>query len=304
MGDNRKITDEQYRAFTEYLGDLQLHKVYSIHTARLAGFTNFGMDRVGKILGCGRYICMQPREETAGWEIVASNFCRLRMCPMCAWRRSLRLYSQMLQVADELSDFQWVLFTLTVPNVAGVELSDTLSELFRTSREMLKLPDFRGFKGWLRCAEVTYSPERRDFHPHLHFLAAVRPGYFKGKQYISQARLQELWQRWWPDVEDMDIRKVRGYKGVCEVCKYAVKPMVCPEDEEMLVEQAQACEVLWSALHGRRLLQSAGVVKDTLKRLKIDLEAEEQEGTEDAEKPLLRLTWYDSDMKYHPCRER
>lgn len=286
------------------MGDLQTHKMYSIHAAQLAGLTNFACDRVGKILGCGRYVVLQPRTETAGWEIVASNFCRLRMCPMCAWRRSLRLYSHMLQVVEALPDYQWVMLTLTVPNVAGSELPDTLTELNESSRELLKLPECRGFKGWLRCTEVTYNPERKDFHPHLHFMVAVRPGYFKGKRYLSQALLQELWQDWWPSVQDTDIRKIRGCKGVAEVCKYACKPMKATEDEEELAAQALACESLWSALHGRRLLQSAGVVKEALKQLKIDLEAEEQEGTEDAEKPLLRLTWYDSDMKYHPCRER
>jgi hypothetical protein len=306
MEDNRRITAEEFRAFEEFLGGLQMHKVYSIHAAKLAAVSDYHADRMEKILGCGRYVALQPRAETAGggWEIVASNFCRLRMCPMCAWRRSLRLYAHMLRVRDALPGYEWVLMTLTVPNVAGDALADMITRLHTASRELLKLPELRGFKGWLRCTEVTYSPERRDYHPHLHILAAVRPGYFKGKQYIKQATLQALWQRWFPDVQDTDIRKVRGYKGVCEVCKYAVKPLICPEDDDMRAEQARALDTLWSALHGRRLLQSAGVIRDALRRLKIDLEDDGTESTEDAERPLWRLTWYDDDMAYHPCKER
>lgn len=286
------------------MGDLREHKRYSIDTAKLAALSVWHSDRAPKILGCGRYVAMQPRTETSGWEVVASNFCRLRMCPMCAWRRSLRIYSHMLRVVERLAGYQWLLLTLTVPNVAGGELSGTITELYRSSREFMKLPELRGFKGWLRCTEVTYNAERDDYHPHLHFLVAVKPSYFKGKQYVKQDTLQALWQRWWPEVQSLDVRKVRDCKGVCEVAKYAVKPLEFPEGEEAQHEQAAILDTLWSALHGRRLLQSGGVVKDALHDLKIDLEAEDEVGTEDEERPLLRMTWYDADMDYKPCRER
>lgn len=30
------------------------------------------------------------------------NFCKVRLCPMCAWRRSLKIYSQMSSIMTEI----------------------------------------------------------------------------------------------------------------------------------------------------------------------------------------------------------
>lgn len=305
MQENKKITKDEYEVFRTILGDLTEHKRYAIDAAKLAAISDWSADRAPKMLACGTYVAMQPRDTGEGWEIVASNFCRLRLCPMCAWRRSLRLYGQLLRVVDALPGYEWLLVTLTVPNVVGTQLGATLSEMNKSSRELLKLPECVGWAGWLRATEVTYNSDRDDYHPHYHLLVAVKPTYFHGRNYVAVKKLRALWRRWWPTASQVDVRKVADCRrGCCEVAKYATKPLIFPADAAGQRKYAQVFDTLRRQLHGRRLICTAGVIKDTLKALQIDLESEDTAGTEDAAKEIVRLTWYDSDMMYHPCRER
>ena len=77
-------------------------------------------------------------------------FCKSRLCPMCNWRRSLKIAYQNKQVvekANERENLQWLFLTLTVRNVDAEELPETLSELS---------------KGFKRLCLLYTSPSPRD----------------------------------------------------------------------------------------------------------------------------------------------
>ena len=42
------------------------------------------------------------RNEKGKKRLHGANFCRNRLCPMCNWRRSLKMYSQVSQITDKI----------------------------------------------------------------------------------------------------------------------------------------------------------------------------------------------------------
>lgn len=213
----------------------------------------------------------------------AANFCRVRLCPICQWRRSLKLYSQMRAAMDYLAKkdcYAYLFLTLTIPNVKLDKLPDALDDmaaafnLFRQYKEIKQI-----VKGWYRGVEVTHnldrsSPSFDTFHPHIHVILAVNKSYFTSQDYLSQARITELWARaigansYTPVV---DIRKVKGdtAKAVCEATKYAAKSKdyLVFDDWDLTIETVRG---LADALHRRRLVGFGGCMLEA--RRALDLE--------------------------------
>ena len=150
---------------------------------------------------------------------------------------------------------------------------------------MVKLPQLRAWCGWLRSTEVTYSPARGDYHPHIHALVAVKPTYWKSRAYVSQEAAQRLW-----GLGIVDLRRVRDIgRGVAEVAKYAVKPL---DFERVDAERAsEVYRTLHVALHGRRLIQTGGCIQSALRALRVDLETDDTRSVTDDAAPLLALSW-------------
>lgn len=208
-----------------------------------------------------------------------ANFCRVRLCPMCTWRRSLKVYGQARQIIDTLDDYCFMFATLTIKNVKGEDLSEAIDGLFAAWNKFYrKTRIVRAWRGGMRTLEVTHNvnPASKDYdtyHPHLHVLVAVRKSYFRGRDYISQADYAEMWR----DAARLDyvpivhVEKCKSTTAaaLAECCKYAVKDTeyILPDDWDLSIDTVR---VLNSALHGRRLVSWFGVFADARKNLKLD----------------------------------
>lgn len=215
------------------------------------------------------------RKDDGTMKLHDARFCRVRLCPICQWRRSLKTFAQMSQVLDVASadGYQFIFLTLTVRNCDGSELSSELSHLLLSFNRLMKYKDvLSAVKGYYRGCEVTHNTLTDEYHPHLHVILAVRSTYFKGSVYLSQARWAELWQRalqvsYNPIV---DVRKCKGgSKAIAEACKYAVKPsdVINFDDWDMTVETLRTLD---KALENRRFIGLGGVLKDIHKQLHLD----------------------------------
>lgn len=215
------------------------------------------------------------RKEDGTMKLHDARFCRVRLCPICQWRRSLKTFAQMSQVLDVASadGYQFIFLTLTVRNCDGSGLSDELSHLLLSFNRLMKYKDVQtAVKGYYRGCEVTHNTLTDDYHPHLHVILAVRSGYFSGKTYLSQSRWSELWRRALQVDYDpiVDVRKCKGgSKAIAEACKYAVKPsdVINFDDWEMTVETLRTLD---KALENRRFIGLGGVLKDIHKQLHLD----------------------------------
>lgn len=236
--------------------------------------------RAAMLESCGNYLEFHRAIKTGERTLSRANFCKYRLCPMCSWRRSLKIFGQASQVMAEAEKqgYRFVFVTLTVANCQGPDLGSELTRLYAGTLALLRRQKYsNAVHGWMRVLEVTHNVDIYDksfdtYHPHVHMIWAVKPSYFKGGRYISQAELTDDWEKarkldYKPLV---DIRAVKKHdKGaIKEVAKYAVKP------GEILVQDRDLTDsAVWTldqALENRRMVAFGGVLKAIKADLKLD----------------------------------
>ena len=251
---------------------------------------------------CGTHPIFERHNAPEGqyMTLKSANFCRDRLCPLCQWRRSLKLGAQCRavvaeadrrKIARDRAAWRWIMLTLTQRNVDGPDLGAEIDRIHAAVRVLTKSPRWRAaVRGWLRVTEVTRnndysSPNYGTYHPHLHILIAVPRRYFRGADYIPAAEWRAMWRTYMHlDYDpDIDVRVVTA-KGqtidatdptqsmgaaVAEVTKYAAKPgsYLIASDLDATVD---AVATLATALRGRRLCAWGGVCKEAAQALHLD----------------------------------
>lgn len=236
--------------------------------------------------------------------------CRVRLCPMCAWRRSLKIFSNVSKIMDGMTTerkYGFVFLTLTVSNCEGDKLSKTIDGMMDGWKRLVERKAFRdAVKGFYRGLEVTHNVRPRSkgyntYHPHFHCILAVDTAYFSGKNYIKQ----DDWVKMWRDSMRLDydpivdVRRVKGdtAKAVAEVAKYSVKDgdYIIPQNWELTVETVG---LLDGALANRRLMAYGGKMREWHRRLNLQDEmsgnlvnVDGEEETETIDLKLLTYVW-------------
>lgn len=287
--------------------DWKNKKIRSIYIAD--SFRRIGINNVANnIKWCGSSLAFAVNSITGEKKLFSANFCKQRLCPMCQWRKSLKVFHQVSLVMDKL-EFMYpgyvpIFLTLTVKNCSGDMLSSVLYNMFNAFHKLLKRKEFKqSVKGFFRALEVTYNKFTDDFHPHFHCILIVDKSYFskKNNYYLKTAD----WVRLWRSCLGVDydpvcfVEKIRTNKGkhkaVSEVAKYTLKDTdftyLDPEDMDPVVS------TLYNSLSYRRLFSFGGVLKDISKKF---LKEDAGEGdlinvSEDSE---LRRDIYDTIVVY------
>ena len=223
---------------------------------------------------CASWLEFLPSE--GGLKLHNANFCRVRLCPICAWRRSLKTYGQVYKIVSVAQqNYSFIFMTLTIKNCDPFMLSDTLDNLSKSWDRFIKYKDVKNvIKGYYRACEVTHNVVEDTFHPHFHCLLAVNKSYFSSRDYLSQPKWRDYWKKaarleYDPQV---DVRRVKADKvdAVCaEVAKYAVKvsDVICFDDWDLTVKTV---EILDKALNKRRFIAFGGIFKEIHKQLNLD----------------------------------
>lgn len=255
----------------------RVHKVANEYLAMV--YDQVNPDKAVRLRDCATSLIFSVLDDGKK-RLKSANFCRVRLCPMCTWRRALKVYSNVVTVLDEMDgSHAFIFLTLTAKNCSGAELSGELDRLMVAwNRFVLRKPFKQAVKGWYRGLEVTHnvnplSSSYDTFHPHFHCLLAVDKGYFKSRNYLSQESWMDLWQKslqvdYKPVV---DVRRVKGSnsKAVAEAAKYAVKSsdIIIPDDWDLTVDTVRILDI---ALHNRRLVAFGGLMKEIHKRLNLE----------------------------------
>ena len=252
--------------------DWHIHKFNAVYISM--AYEEVDIRKSERMKECANYLRFTLQEDGTK-HLHDAHFCRVRLCPMCQWRRSIKCYCQMEKVIDYLAKqgYVFIFLTLTMRNCEPERLSDEITHILTAFNRLTKYKRFAdAIKGFYRGCEVTHNVESDTYHPHLHTILAVRPGYFKHKEYISHSEWQELWRKalhvgYTPSV---DIRRCRGgSKAIAEACKYAVKAsdIINVDDWDITVDTLR---VLDSALERRRFVGLGGVMRDAHKLLNLD----------------------------------
>ena len=276
----QKIENEVNDKFTLHKKDSEL---------LVDSYVRLGFDRKADLVAnCASYLEFALyQDETI--KLHRAYFCRDRLCPMCAWRRSRKIFGQVSQIMDVIEkDYEFIFLTLTVPNVPGDELSKTIDSLGKGWAKFIKYKRISKIcKGFFKALEVTYSRKRDDYHPHFHVIIAVPKKYFKGADYIKRDEWLDLWRKAMqnPDIIMVDVRRVRPKdfnssginfseiksvkKAVAEVAKYAVKSVDYLFKNS--TRQTDFCVYTFSdALKNRRLCAFGGCFQEVHEKLLLD----------------------------------
>jgi len=259
-----------------------------LNTEELAkSYERLGNKKYFRIKDCGTFLEFRRYIETKELKLNRSNFCKVRLCPMCSWRRSLKIFGQVSQVMNKALDneeYRFLFLTLTCKNVYGEDLSSQIDDLFYAFNKMTKRKIFKdSIKGWFRGLEVTHNLTDDTYHPHFHIILTVNKNYFiNPREYISH----ENWVKLWKSCLKIDynpIVNIKAFKtgnkkqvekSIAETAKYTVKDNdFIIKDEKGEVNEKMtddAVFILDKALANRRLVAFGGLLRDIQKKLNLD----------------------------------
>lgn len=233
------------------------------------------LHRSARVAECGSWL--EYYVEPGKAALHRANFCKDRLCPMCNWRRSLKIFGQVSRVMDvlEKDKYSFLFLTLTVKNCHALELPDTVQALFDGWRNLYRDKTFKkAVAGSFRSLEVTLNRKTGLYHPHFHVILAVTESYWH-RDYISQAAWADLWRSCCglDYVPVVDIRKIksdsRGLSGaVAEVAKYSVKSADYLRGD--FLAQMGFVKTFLCALSRRRLAGFTGCFASVRKQLCLD----------------------------------
>lgn len=155
-----------------------------------------------------------------------------------------------------------LMVTLTAPNCEGEQLGEEIKRYNQAWDKLIRRKQYR--EAWgdnIRKLEVTYNERENTYHPHLHVMAFVKPGYFGGSSgnYISQKKLLSDWRDVFKcqNITQVDVRKSYGTDGksIAEMSKYVAKA------SDFLYSQ-QVFDTFHSGMRGKRLTGYSGRCKD------------------------------------------
>lgn len=223
-------------------------------------------------------------------KLKTANFCRMRLCPICQWRRSLKMFGQVQTITDKILErdksTRFLFATFTVKNVDAENLETCINILnnkflYLVSKNKTFAPAKKlkqNLLGYLKAVEVTYNTKDKTYHPHLHVIFAVKSTFFKNSSnYMTKKEWIELWQKAlnvdYKPQTDIRVIKTNTGKAVAEVAKYPVKtaPILSLNDDEAV----EVLKTLTLSLNKKRFVSYGGIFKTVKQELKLaDIETD------------------------------
>lgn len=243
------------------------------------------------------------------FHLVGAQFCRVRFCPVCQWRRSLmwraRFYRAIPEYLNDHPTRRPLFLTLTVRNCAIADLRATVNEMNHAFKRMSQRKNWPG-AAWVKSLEVTRG-EDGSAHPHFHILMFVKTSYFK-QGYIKQADWRAYWQNclktsYLPVVHVQTVKAKGDHDNpqqamriaIMETLKYGVKPDDLIAEREWLYELTQQ-------LHRTRAVAVGGELRKYLREVEpedlIHDEDEESELAAGPDDPRLVFEWAREAKRY------
>jgi hypothetical protein len=226
-----------------------------------------------------------------------SQFCKNRACLVCNRIRTAQLINAYLPILKDWRNKQFL--TLTVPNVPGEQLKDTMTAMYNAYFLINK--DLRkkgiGLVG-LRKLECTYNAKMNTYHPHFHFIIQTRE--------MAENLLSKWFERF-PNANSkgQDLRPA-DTNSVKELFKYFTK-MISSEyvkTKDGKVKKVpkgiyvQALDTIFCAMSGKRIFQPFGFKKTVDEDQLPEAENISLENLESSEKTTflwLQSDWYEAD---------
>lgn len=179
----------------------------------------------------------------AGKPLILHGYCRDRMCPTCADRRSMRVFARTKEALGKAASVRFLTLTLAESTRELGEQLDHLTDSFRRLRQSKLWKT--SVKGGVATIEVTRGQRGEHWHVHMHILITG--------EYISQTTLASQWELATTDSKIVHIRACHNRdKDIGYAAKYAAKPANTTNWTE-----AELC-VFAEQVKGKRLIIAFG----------------------------------------------
>ena len=211
----------------------------------------YWLRRASRLHDCGVHLWFNVYSDENGGEMMRikhAESCRVRLCPLCTWRRSIKIQTHTRKILEQMQSekkYEYILVTFTVPSITGEELLDKISDMMGAWDRFQHYVKFKkAVKGWYRGLEVTHNLQEYKFgyvkkngkkqrvtlvddsgepilnpfydtyHPHFHCIFAVSSSYFNSRDYIKRDEWLAMWQKAMkdPTITQVDVRKVKPKK--------------------------------------------------------------------------------------------
>jgi hypothetical protein len=183
---------------------------------------------------------------------ITGKYCGNRWCAVCNRVRTAKLRQA---YAPTLAGWDCWFVTLTLPNVAGAQLHGEVRKLTKAVRliaDRIRRRDKLRFAA-VRKVEVTFNAERRDYHPHLHFVVD------------GEAAARVLVQRWLDyhpaaNAGAQDVRRADPETVMRELFKYLTKQTIQTDRATRRITSypARVLDTIYRATRGLRTIQPMG----------------------------------------------
>lgn len=139
------------------------------------GKTNTLLTKINSLSNCNKFWLIDRYDYSQIKDYKRTNLCRDKFCNNC---KKVKQATRMSKYIPELEIYKDNLFhlTLTVPNVVGKDLRETLTKMAKAFRRLIycfrdnyvSFIDFKeyGYKGAVRSLEITFNGD--SYHPHYH----------------------------------------------------------------------------------------------------------------------------------------
>lgn len=262
-----------------------------------------GNDSVG--VPAGNPVGVSPDTGTSkAFKLYDANFCRDRLCPMCSWRRSLKIFNQVSQIMNVIEGkYRFIFLTLTVRNCSGSDLPKVITRMQTAWSKGIRYNKRfkKAVKGYFKALEVTHNLQKylckyiKDekgnkkavklvdenghlipnlsydtYHPHFHCILAVDESYFNKRfpDYIKQSEWLEMWRNAYGDrtITQVDVR----------TCK--------PKNSKDITDATHAIEILDNVANSYKTKSISSAVAEVAKY---------------TVKSSSYLGWFDNDNNLH-----
>lgn len=252
--------------------------------------------KAARLRECGKFLTYRVYADGTK-HLDRMSSCRVRLCPICTWRRSLVNFANNIAICRYVEQQQprgWLLCTFTLKRCSADQLNGQIDRiLYAYKKLMLNTRVKKAVKGSYRGVEITHDVEeyitpetmrRRgkslkkqglhvgdlnptfdSYHVHIHAIFSVNISYFKNNVYLNADDWTAAWQQA-ADVDYTPIVNVKRIKpdatgsiagAVGEVSKYATK------ENDIIVPHdwdltVETVKVLDKALANRRFVSYGG----------------------------------------------
>lgn len=225
-----------------------------------------------RIQDCSKFLefVLKQFDDEQKFKLSAAQFCRVRHCPICQWRRSLmwraRFFKVLPKIFEKYPDSRFIFLTLTVENCAVDDLRETITWMNQSWIKLTKRKNFPAI-GWVKSLEITQAKDSLA-HPHFHIIMMVKPSYFKSSKYLSKEKWIALWRAvlkvdydpsiWITAVKNNDKKLYSGImEALSETLKYSIK-------ESDLTSNSHWLKSVTNQLYKTRSISLGGIFKTYL----------------------------------------